>query len=147
MGGIDEKKAIDTLIDFTTDKHSSIRDWATFGIGAQSDRDNSRIREALWKRIKDKHSKTRQEAIFGLAKRKDSRVKEILKNELEIIDRDDSYILEAIELFGDKDFIKLLEKKIISNKKKKSINPEWLENSLRKLIGTVKNGPQIAPMS
>jgi hypothetical protein len=142
LGGIDDKAAIDTLIDFTTDKHSSIRDWATFGIGAQSDRDNSKIREALWGRINDKHNKTRQEAIFGLAKRTDSRVKEVLINELEIIDHHGSYILEAIELFGDRGFIKLLERKIISNAKTKSINPEWLIKSVVKLKGIVKNGPQ-----
>jgi hypothetical protein len=141
LGGINNKIAIDTLIDFTADKHSSIRDWATFGIGAQSDRDNSRIRKALWDRVNDKHFKTRQEAIFGLAKRKDSKVKEILKNELEIIDHRGYYILEAIEQFGDRDFIKLLEKKIISNKKTRSVNPEWLKNTLIKLAETVKNDP------
>ncbi|MES2732755.1 MAG: hypothetical protein V4714_13445 [Bacteroidota bacterium] len=132
--GIDDNSAIDTLIDFTKDKRSSIRDWATFGIGVQSDRDDLKIRAALWNRVSDKHFKTRREAIFGLAKRKDKRIKEILKKELETIDNHGSYMLEAIEEFQDKDFIDLLKQKIISNEIDKKINPEWLENSIRKLM-------------
>lgn len=136
LGGLDNQIAIDTLIGFTTSKQSLIRNWATFGIGAQSDKDNSIIREVLWNRISDKNRQTRQEAIFGLAKRKDLRVKDVLKRELEVIDNHGSYILEAIEIFGDKDFIDLLKNKIASNKKIKSINQDWLKDSLAKLKGT-----------
>ena len=76
---VDHKLAIDTLINLTTDKISHIRDWATFGIGTQIERDNKLIREALWLRVDDKHQDTRFEAIVGLAKRKDHRIKEIIK--------------------------------------------------------------------
>jgi hypothetical protein len=137
LGGIDDDIAIETLIDFTKDKYNSIRDWATFGIGAQSNRDDLKIREALWDRVNDKHVKTRREAIYGLARRKDKRIKEILKKELETIDDQGSYTLEAIEEFQDKDFIELLKKKIISNETDKKINPEWLKNCIGKLMSTV----------
>ena len=60
---VDNKLAIDTLIYLTTDKISHIRDWATFGIGTQIERDNKLIREALWLRVNDKHQDTRFEAI------------------------------------------------------------------------------------
>ncbi len=136
LGGIEDNKAIDTLIAFTTDKHSSIRDWATFGIAAQTDRDSLKIRAALWNRVNDKHSTTKQEAIFGLAKRKDKKIKDILKRELETIDSHGSLILEAIEEFKDKEFISLLNKKLISNRKEKRINQDWLKNTIDVLMKT-----------
>lgn len=133
LGGLDNTIALDTLISFTESKQSSIRDWATFGIGALSDKDNAIIRKALWNRLSDKHKATRQEAIFGLAKRKDLRVKDVLKKELEIIDHHGSYILEAIEVLGDRDFIELLQRKIVTNKKTQSINEDWLKDCVAKL--------------
>jgi hypothetical protein len=77
---VDSKLAIDTLINLTTDIVSHIRDWATFGIGTQIEGDNKLIKEALWLRVDDKHQDTRFEAIVGLAKRKDQRMKEIIKS-------------------------------------------------------------------
>ena len=68
----------------------------------------------MWNRVTDKDEITRLEAISGLAKRKDRKIKEVLKTELENIDENGSLILESIELFNDKDFIPLLEKKIIA---------------------------------
>jgi HEAT repeat protein len=133
---IEKTKAIDTLIELSKDKDSDVRDWATFGLGTQIKLDNELIREALWNRTNDKDVGTRDEAIFGLAKRKDKRIKEILKRELENIDEFGSLILESIEEFNDKDFINLIEKQIIKNKELKKINEEWLENTLEKLKET-----------
>ena len=77
----DNLQAINVLIKFTEDRLSHIRDWATFYIG-QGERNNKQIRNALWNRINDKHQETKFEAIVGLAKRKDTRVIEIIKREL-----------------------------------------------------------------
>ncbi len=81
LGFTDNLQAINVLIKFTEDRLSHIRDWATFYIG-QGERNNKQIRNALWNRINDKHQETKFEAIVGLAKRKDTRVIEIIKREL-----------------------------------------------------------------
>ncbi len=129
----EESKAIETLIELSKDKDSEVRNWATFGIGTQSEKDNEIIREALWKRINDKDKSTKFEAIIGLAKRKDKRIKEILKNELIKIDEFGSLILEAIEEFNDKEFITLIEEQIKRNKVTEKVNEDWLFETLEKL--------------
>tara|TARA_R110002096_G_scaffold434683_2_gene657349 strand:+ start:789 stop:1598 length:810 start_codon:yes stop_codon:yes gene_type:complete len=130
---LENENAIKTLIELSNDKDSDTRNWATFGIGTQLDNDTEEIRTALWNRVTDKDEITRLEAISGLAKRKDRKIKEVLKTELENIDENGSLILESIELFNDKDFIPLLEKKIIENKKSKKVNEDWLLETMTKL--------------
>lgn len=128
---IENKKAIETLIYLSDDKISWIRDWATFGIG-QIERNNKTIREALWKRVNDKHQDTKLEAIRGLAKRKDIRVKEIIKRELSggefgIL------LFEAIEELNDKEILTFLYQHLEKCENDNSINPLWL-NDLRDCI-------------
>lgn len=134
---IDKTKPINTLIQLTKDKDSDIRDWATFGIGTQIETDNLIIRETLWERINDSDENTRFEAIIGLAKRKDQKIKDILKNELLKIDEFGSLILEAIEELNDKEFIALIEEQIKKNKVLKNVNEDWLVETLEKLKKTV----------
>jgi len=130
---LENENAIKTLIELSNDRDSDTRNWATFGIGTQVENDTEEIRIALWNRVTDKDKITRLEAISGLAKRKDRKIKNILKTELENIDEDGSLILESIELFNDKDFVPLLEKKIIDNKKSKKVNEDWLLETINKL--------------
>ena len=130
---LQNENAIRTLIELSNDKDAEIRNWATFGIGTQLEKDTEEIRIALWNRVTDKDESTRFEAIAGLAQRKDKKVKEILKYELENINENGSLILESIELFNDKDFSVLLEKKIIENKESKKVNEDWLLDTLNKL--------------
>lgn len=134
---IEKNEAVNTLIKLSKDKDSDVRDWATFGLGTQIELDNELIRNALWERINDKDEGTRFEAISGLVKRKDNRIKEVLKTELENIDEFGSLILESIEEFNDVDFIELIEKQIIKNKKTKKVNEQWLINTLEKLKQSV----------
>ncbi len=124
---VDNKLAITTLINLTTDKVSQIRDWATFGIGTQIERDNKIIREALWLRVDDKHEYTKFEAIVGLAKRKDKRIKEIIEREL-LNENHGSLLFEAIEALNDKYFLPLLKKQIVKAKKSDNNNPEWVKD-------------------
>jgi HEAT repeat protein len=133
LGGIEHKIAIDTLIGFTSDKNNYIRDWATFGLGSQTTQDTPAIREALWNRINDKYEYARHEAILGLAIRKDERIKEIIKREIEDIDNQCSLLLEAIEELNDKEFIKILKEKLIANQLEEKVNPEWLQDTIDKL--------------
>lgn len=133
LSSLENKNAIKTLIELSNDKDSDTRNWATFGIGTQLDNNTEEIRTALWNRVTDKDEITRLEAISGLAKRKERKIKEVLKSELENIDENGSLILESIELLNDKDFIPLLEKKIIQNKKSKKVNEDWLLKTKNKL--------------
>jgi hypothetical protein len=122
--GVDNPRAIEILIKLSTDKISHIRNWATFGIGTQIQRDNKHIREALWNRINDKHQETKLEAIVGLAKRKDSRINEILKREL-LAGEYGTLLFEAIIETGDKQFLPALRQNLKSIKEDTTLNPEW----------------------
>lgn len=130
---IEKKQAVDTLIDLSTDKNSSVRDWATFGLGSQIDWDTEKIRTALWNRVLDEEIAPKLEAISGLAQRKDPRIKAILIEELKEIDEDSLVILRAIDALNDKSFIPLIEKKIEQNKISSTLNEESLTTTLDNL--------------
>lgn len=105
--GIDNLNAIETLIKLSSDKLSHIRNWATFGLGSQIERNNKTIREALWERVNDKHQETKLEAIVGLAQRKDKRVNDIIRREI-IGGEYGTLLFEAIIETQDKEFLPLL---------------------------------------
>jgi len=133
--GIDHIRAIETLIKLSSDKLSHIRNWATFGLGTQIERNNKAIREALWERVNDKHQETKLEAIVGLAKRKDKRVNDIIRREI-IGGEYGTLLFEAIIETQDKEFLPLLKQNLRTIKGDKTINPEWekdLENCIDEL--------------
>lgn len=135
--GVDNEMAIDTLIFLTNDEDISIRNWATFGLGTQIQRNTENIREALWKRVNDKKQDTKLEAIVGLAKRKDIRVNEIIKQEL-VKGESGTLLFNAIEELNDKEFLPLLEQNLKENNGDKTINPEWLVD-LKSCIDKLKS--------
>lgn len=123
LSTLETPKAIETLIELSEDKFSSIRNWATFGIGTLCEENSDRILKALWKRTKDKHQETKLEAIVGLAKRNEIGVKDQIIKEL----KNGEYgtlLFEAIETLHDKDFIPYLESNLKSAKKDDSIKEE-----------------------
>ena len=79
----EDQRSIDGLIRLTNDPCIQIRDWATFGLGSQTERDTPAIREALAARLSDGDAIVRGEALVGLAKRQDERVIEPLRQALE----------------------------------------------------------------
>lgn len=97
--GLKVPEAIQLLIRLSHDSDSSVRDWATFGIGTLSDVDTPMVRLALAERLKDDSQVVRCEALVGLARRGDHQVIESLKTELagECVD---TLAVEAAEWIG-----------------------------------------------
>jgi len=71
--GHDDDRAVHALVLLSDDEDPSVRDWATFSLGVQIDRDTPEIREALAERLADPDANTRDEGIRGLALRGDPR--------------------------------------------------------------------------
>jgi len=92
-----------------------VRDWATFGLGSQIDRDDTQVRDALMARLEDPDEDTRVEALRGLAARGDERATPPLLVELDgpkgFQDPDDA-VDEALLAFaarGDTRFCRYVE--------------------------------------
>ena len=134
--GIEKKEAIKVLIELTKDNVSSIRNWATFGIGSQIEILNKEIKEALWERTKDKHQETKFEALVGLANRGESQIKEIIIEELEKGEYG-TLIFEAIERLNDKVYLPYLEKNLESVLSDQSIFKGW-KDDLKECIRNLK---------
>jgi HEAT repeat protein len=79
----EDERCIEGLIHLSKDSDADVRDWATFGLGSQTEEDTPAIREALVARLNDADEIVRGEALVGLAKRQDERVIEPLLQALE----------------------------------------------------------------
>ena len=132
--GVKKKKAIKSLIILSTSKINSVKNWATFGLGTLIEKDSKHIRKALWNRINDKHEETKFEAIVGLAKRKDIRIKKIIKKELHQKEFG-SLLFEAISELQDNSFLPLLKK--IHKKEHINTNIGWIYD-LKRCITSLK---------
>ena len=64
---------VSALIELTQDTDSSVRDWATMGLGGQLAADTPAVRDALAARLDDSAGDTAGEALIGLARRHDPR--------------------------------------------------------------------------
>jgi HEAT repeat protein len=71
--GHDDDRAVSALVQLSADKEGAVRDWATFALGVQIDRDTAELRDALAARVEDSNVDARAEAIRGLARRRDER--------------------------------------------------------------------------
>lgn len=137
LGFIDTPKTIEILIQLSTDKKPNNRDWATFYLG-QSKRNNKKIREALWNRVRDRHYNTRLEAIMELAKRKDKSIINIIQTEL-IKGRSTAGLFDAIVDLKDTQFLPLLLKEQEKAKDYQQVSPYWqscLDECIQNLLNT-----------
>lgn len=66
------------MIGLMEDPDEDVRDWATFGLGTQTEIDGPEVREALAGRWSDENLDARDEAILGSARRRDRRVLPVL---------------------------------------------------------------------
>jgi hypothetical protein len=73
LHAIGDHVAVGALVELSRDRDGSVRDRATFGLGAMVDRDTPQVREALAARLGDTEADTHEEAICGLAARGDPR--------------------------------------------------------------------------
>lgn len=108
LTGLDAPRAIQGLIHLTRDSDVRVRDWATFGLGSQTDADTPELRAALFDRLADEDGATREEALVGLAARKDPRVLPMLRDELVHEDGVGPLVVEAAGLIGDSSLLPLL---------------------------------------
>jgi hypothetical protein len=74
--GYDDDRAVAALVGLSADSEGGVRDWATFSLGVQIDRDTTEVRDALVARLDDSDVDARAEAIRGLARRRDERALE-----------------------------------------------------------------------
>jgi HEAT repeat protein len=76
---VDTQEANQTLLKLMKDRDADVRNWATFGIGQQSDCDSGEIRTALAEALWDDDADVRYEGVIGLGKRRDRRAIRYLK--------------------------------------------------------------------
>lgn len=69
LSGHDTNEAVTALMALSVDTEAQVRDWATFGLGQQIDRDIPAVRAVLAARLTDPDPDTRREAFTGLAAR------------------------------------------------------------------------------
>jgi HEAT repeat protein len=107
LGAVDSIEANETLLLLMNDHDADVRNWATFGLGQQSDADSGEIREALAARLSDADADVRYEAIIGLGRRRDRRALGFLKTMLhddpdDLFARQSAAMLLGLELDGER---------------------------------------------
>lgn len=124
IAGREDGESVNTLIKLMEDSDTEVRDWATFGLGTQLDLDTPRIRKALWKRVNDSDLETRCEAIVGLARRKDSKIRDVLVKELSQ-EKPSSLVFDATANYGDPHLMVHLKRHLRTVKRKNDVNVIW----------------------
>ena len=99
---------LETLVEWSRDEESQVRDWATFLIGSQLNADTPEVRQALRDRLNDPDFDTRCEALVGLARRRDVSGVEQLKRSLQG-DMVSTMMIEAAGYYGRSDFVPILQ--------------------------------------
>jgi hypothetical protein len=103
----DNIEAVNGLIFLSKDLDRDVKNWATFGIGSQTDLDNDEIRTTLLDRVDEEDAEIRGEALIGLAIRKDKRIKDAIIKELSG-EFHGSWAVEAAALTKDCDYYPFL---------------------------------------
>ena len=75
--------AVEALKRLAVDSDADVRDWASFGLGTQSDADSEDLRELFWKNAHDPDPDVSGEAVVALARRGDPRSIALLQARLD----------------------------------------------------------------
>lgn len=102
-----DEESVRLLIELSCDDAARVRDWATFALGTLNSADTPAIREALWNRVEDSDEDTRAEALMGLTERRDERVLNALRRELEA-GYAGTLVLEAAEAWAHPSLLPIL---------------------------------------
>jgi HEAT repeat protein len=103
-GDSPSRAVLEALFTLMADPDPDVRNWATFGLGAQFEVDTPEVRQALIARIEDdkEGGSIAGEALRGLARRRDERALMPILRRLAIRDPDPGYlILEAARELAD----------------------------------------------
>ncbi len=104
LSGHDADEAVAMLLALTKDRSPLVRDWATFGLGTQSEADSPVIRDALAARLVDVDAVTRGEALVGLANRGDVRaVAAVIEGDRPFVETD--HFAEAKDILEEKGLV------------------------------------------
>ena len=87
---------------------ADVRDWATFGLASMTGIDTPEIRAALMSRTAEEDAEIRGEALVGLARRKDPRVLDLVKLELQR-PFEGNWAVEAAEELADASLLPFLQ--------------------------------------
>lgn len=115
LSGHDDGRAIAALIVLSSDPDDDVRDWATFGLGSQTEADTPELRNALVRRLNDLDDDTRHEALVGLARRGDIRIVPTFLKELKS---------SSPEVFGEWHLIRNAAKAVV-DVAKRNPNNNW----------------------
>lgn len=105
----DDDVSLRVLAQLSADADEDVRDWATFGLGSQTDRDEPWIRDALFARVEDEHIDTAVEGVLGLALRRDPRGLPVVRAWLEG-GAEYTGMLDAAAEYADPSWLPLLER-------------------------------------
>lgn len=108
--GLDTNEAIEITLQLMDDKYRGIRYWAVFNIAHKIEKDSPSIRIALWKRMDDQDLVIKRMAMVGLAKRKDDRVKEMLKRQY--LDKPSIELIGALKEYNDISLLNFIKENI-----------------------------------
>jgi HEAT repeat protein len=109
LGSYPLREAAQGLLELMLDTSSLVRDWATFGLGSQSEEDSQVIRDGLLAAAHDTEPEVRGEAMVGLARRGDERGKALVLKELGD-GFHGSWAIDAAGHYADQQFLPVLER-------------------------------------
>jgi HEAT repeat protein len=103
-----DAEVVAALVGLSADTDSSVRDWATFGLGSQLTVDTPAVRDALAARLADEDRDTAGEALVGLALRKDARSLTYLLAALD--DEPGDFVVEGAAALGAPELLPALQR-------------------------------------
>lgn len=107
--GRDDDPSLRVLVRLSADEYDDVRDWATFGLGSQTERDEPWIRDALFARVDDPYVEAAVEGVLGLAVRHDPRGVPVVRAWLEA-GAEYTGMLDAAAEYAEPSWLPLLER-------------------------------------